>query len=134
MTSIQNIYFSALDFSLLQKYLLSSFFFVAINIIIFLSKSERLGNTCLQFFMAIECLFDRRPNNLKVNAPLFELKLMGKRYKIKNTNFTNKNSNKNLIFMKNFFMVFKYPLCFNKIKLILALLMPKFFLKKIKNY
>ena len=37
-------------------------------------------------------------------------------------------------FMKNFFMVFKYPLCFNKIKLILALLMPKFFLKKIKNY
>ena len=37
-------------------------------------------------------------------------------------------------FAKNFLMVAKYPFCFNKIKLILALLLPKFLLRKIKNY
>jgi len=37
-------------------------------------------------------------------------------------------------FKKNFIKVVKYPLCFNKIKLIIALLLPKFVIKKIKNY
>ncbi len=37
-------------------------------------------------------------------------------------------------FVKSFLMVAKYPFCFNKIKLILALLLPKFLLRKIKNY
>ena len=37
-------------------------------------------------------------------------------------------------FVKSFLMVAKYPFCFNKIKLILALLLPKFLLSKIKNY
>ena len=37
-------------------------------------------------------------------------------------------------FKKNFTKVIKYPFCFNKIKLIIALLLPKFVLKKIKNY
>ena len=37
-------------------------------------------------------------------------------------------------FVKSFLMVAKYPFCFNKIKLILALLLPKFLLKEIKNY
>ena len=37
-------------------------------------------------------------------------------------------------FMKNFIKVIKYPFCFNKIRLITALLLPKFALKKIKNY
>ena len=37
-------------------------------------------------------------------------------------------------FVKNFLMVAKYPFSFNKIKLILALLLPKLLLKKIKNY
>jgi hypothetical protein len=37
-------------------------------------------------------------------------------------------------FVKNFLMIAKYPFCFNKIKLILALLLPKFLLRKIKNY
>jgi len=36
-------------------------------------------------------------------------------------------------FVKNFLMVAKYPFCFNKMKLILALLLPKFLLRKIKN-
>ena len=35
-------------------------------------------------------------------------------------------------FAKNFLAVAKYPFCFNKIKLILALLLPKFLLRKIK--
>ena len=35
-------------------------------------------------------------------------------------------------FVKNFFTVAKYPFSFNKIKLILALLLPKFLLRKIK--
>ena len=37
-------------------------------------------------------------------------------------------------FIKSFSMVIKYPFCFNKIKLLIALLLPKFVLKKIKNY
>ena len=37
-------------------------------------------------------------------------------------------------FRKNFIKVIKYPLCFNKIKLIIALLSPKLVIKKIKNY
>ena len=36
-------------------------------------------------------------------------------------------------FVKSFLMVAKYPFCFNKMKLILALLLPKFLLRKIKN-
>ena len=37
-------------------------------------------------------------------------------------------------FKKNFFRVIKYPFCFKKIKLIIALFLPKFVVKKIKNY
>ena len=37
-------------------------------------------------------------------------------------------------FRKSFLQVIKYPFCFNKIKLIAALLLPKFVIKKIKNY
>ena len=37
-------------------------------------------------------------------------------------------------FKKNFIKVVKYPLSLNKIKLIIALLLPKFVIKKIKNY
>jgi len=44
-------------------------------------------------------------------------------------NFSKKNG-----FVKSFLVVAKYPFCFNKIKLILALLLPKLLLRKIKNY
>ena len=37
-------------------------------------------------------------------------------------------------FGKSFFKIVKYPFCFKKIKLIIALLIPKIMLKKIKNY
>ena len=37
-------------------------------------------------------------------------------------------------FIKSFLMVIRYPFCSNKIKLLVALLLPKFVLKKIKNY
>ena len=37
-------------------------------------------------------------------------------------------------FLKSFLMVVKYPFSFNKIKLFLALLLPKLLLRKIKNY
>ena len=37
-------------------------------------------------------------------------------------------------FSKSFFMIVKYPFCFKKLKLIIALLLPKFVFKKIKNY
>ena len=37
-------------------------------------------------------------------------------------------------FKKNFIKVIKYPFCFNKIKLIIALFLPKFVIKKIKDY
>ena len=37
-------------------------------------------------------------------------------------------------FIISFLMLVKYPFCLNKIKLLIALLLPKFVLKKIKNY
>ena len=37
-------------------------------------------------------------------------------------------------FGKNFVKVIKYPFCYNKIKLIIALLLPKFIIKKIQIY
>jgi len=37
-------------------------------------------------------------------------------------------------FGKNFLKVLKYPFCLNKIKLLVALFLPKFIMKKIKNY
>ena len=37
-------------------------------------------------------------------------------------------------FKKNFLKAMKYPFCFNKIKLIIALFLPKFVIKKIKDY
>ena len=37
-------------------------------------------------------------------------------------------------FTKSLLMVIKYPFCLNKIKLLIALLLPKFVLNKIKNY
>ena len=37
-------------------------------------------------------------------------------------------------FNKSFLKVIKYPFCFKKIKLLLALILPRFILKKIKNY
>ena len=37
-------------------------------------------------------------------------------------------------FTKAFLLVVKYPLSLNKVKLLIALLLPKFVLKKIKNY
>ena len=37
-------------------------------------------------------------------------------------------------FRKSFFKIVQYPLCFKKLKLIIALLLPKFVLKKIKPY
>ena len=37
-------------------------------------------------------------------------------------------------FSKSFFKVAKYPFCLKKLKLIVALLLPKFALKRIKTY
>ena len=37
-------------------------------------------------------------------------------------------------FRKNFIKVIKYPFCSKKLKLIIALLLPKFVLKKIRTY
>ena len=37
-------------------------------------------------------------------------------------------------FRKSFLQVTKYPFCFNKIKLIVALLLPKFVLKNLKYW
>ena len=37
-------------------------------------------------------------------------------------------------FKKSFFKIIQYPLCFNKLKLIIALLLPKFIIRKIRNY
>jgi len=37
-------------------------------------------------------------------------------------------------FIKNLLMITKYPFCFNKIKLLLALFIPKLVLRKIRNY
>ena len=105
---------------------------------------------CVQDPVATARIHGQNVSLLHKNREIDELKVWHNKMKIDPT-FSQKKSGLNQIslkilyletmqtisvdgFRKNFIKVIKYPFCFNKIKLIIALLLPKFVIKKIINY
>ena len=104
---------------------------------------------CIQSAVAFARVHDKNQSLLHREKEIHELKVWFKLMKSNHLISSQNNFNKVLLiayyleamqsimengFVKSFLMVAKYPFCFNKIKLILALLLPKFLLRKIKNY
>ena len=104
---------------------------------------------CVQSAVAFARIHDKNISLLHREKEIHELKVWFKLMKNNQLISSQNNFNKVLLmsryleamqsimergFVKNFIIVAKYPLGFNKIKLILALLLPEFLLKKIKNY
>ena len=104
---------------------------------------------CVQSAVAFARIHDKNLSLLHREKEIHELKTWCKLMKNNQLISSQNNFNKVLLmayyleamqsimengFVKSFLMVAKYPFCFNKIKLILALLLPKFLLRKIKNY
>ena len=105
---------------------------------------------CVQDPVATARIHSQNVSLLNKNREIDELKVWHNKMKIDPT-FSQKKSGLNQIslkilyleimqtilvdgFRKNFIKVIKYPFCFNKTKLIIALLLPKFVIKKIINY
>ena len=104
---------------------------------------------CVQSVVAFGRAHDKNLSKLHRDKEIYERKAWFKLMKNNQLISSQNNFNKVLLmacyletmhsimkngFVKSFLMVVKYPFCFNKIKLILALLLPKFLLRKIKNY
>ena len=104
---------------------------------------------CVQSAVALATRHDKNLSLLNRENEIHELKVWFKQMKNNQLISAQNNFNKVLLaahyleamqsimkngFAKSFLVVAKYPFCFNKIKLILALLLPKLLLKKIKNY
>ena len=105
---------------------------------------------CVQDPVATARIHGQNVSLLNKNKEIDELKIWHDKMKIDPT-FSQKKNGLNQIslkilyleimqtilvdgFRKNFIKVIKYPFCFNKTKLIIALLLPKFVIKKIINY
>ena len=105
---------------------------------------------CVQDPVATARIHGQNVSLLNKNREIDELKIWHDKMKIDQT-FSQKKSGLNQIslkisyleimqaisvdgFKKNFFRVIKYPFCFKKIKLMITLFLPKFVVKKIKNY
>jgi len=104
---------------------------------------------CLQEPVAFARRHERNVSLLNANRDIDELKIWYDKHK-NNSIFSSKNSlhkfylnilyleiYRNLLnnkFRKNFLKIIKYPISIKKIKLIVALLLPKFILKKIQTY
>jgi len=104
---------------------------------------------CVQSVVAFARIHDKNLSLLHREKEIHELKVWFELMKSNQLISSQSNFNKVLLsayyletmqsimnngFVKSFLMVAKYPFCFNKTKLILALLLPKFLLRKIKNY
>ena len=104
---------------------------------------------CVQSAVALVTRHDKNLSLLNREQEIHELKVWFKQMKNNQLISSQNNFNKVLLmanyleamqsimkngFVKSFLVVAKYPFCFNKIKLILALLLPKLLLRKIKNY
>ena len=104
---------------------------------------------CVQSAVAFGRVHDKNLSLLHKEKEIHELKVWFKLMKNNQLISSQSNFNKVLLqtnyleamqsitengFVKNFLMVAKYPFCFNKIKLILTLLLPKLLLRKIKNW
>ena len=112
-----------------------------------LSAKWKIG--CIQSPVAFARIHDKNVSLLNREKEIYELKAWSKQMK-NNKLISSQNNFNNVMlmayyletmqsiikngFVKSFLMVVKYPFCFNKIKLILALLLPKLLLRKIKNY
>ena len=112
-----------------------------------LSTKWKIG--CIQSPVAFARIHDKNVSLLNREKEIYELKAWSRQMK-NNKLISSQNNFNNVMlmayyletiqsiikngFVKSFLMVVKYPFCFNKIKLILALLLPKLLLKKIKNY
>ena len=104
---------------------------------------------CVQEPVAVARIHGQNESLLNKNREIDELKIWYDEMKINPIFSLNKELNQISLkilyleimqamsvdgFKKNFIKVIKYPFCFNKIKLIIALLLPKFVIKRIKNY
>ena len=104
---------------------------------------------CVQFPLAVSRRHDKNISILNREKEIYELKTWFKQMK-NNHLISSQNNFKKVIlmahyletmqsivengFIKSLLMITRYPFSFNKIKLILALLLPNFLLKKVKNY
>jgi len=104
---------------------------------------------CVQSPVAYVRVHGKNESLLKKQTEINELKLWYNKMK-DNPSFSNQSNIKQILFMtsyleimqlilerkfkKSLLMIIKYPFNFRKIKLIIAFLLPKFVLKKIKNY
>ncbi len=104
---------------------------------------------CVQEPIATARIHGRNESLLNKNKEIDELKIWHDQIKTDPTFTSNSGLKKILLkisyleiveeilvarFSKNFFRVVKYPFCFNKIKLIMALFLPKFIIKKMRDY
>ena len=104
---------------------------------------------CVQEPIATARIHGRNESLLNKNKEIDELKIWYDQIKTDPTFSSNSGLKKILLkisyleiveeiliagFSKNFFRVVKYPFCFNKIKLIMALFLPKFIIKKMRDY
>ena len=104
---------------------------------------------CVQSAVAFVRVHNKNLSLFNKEKEIHELKVWFKQMKNNQVISSQNNFNKVLLmtyyletmqsimkngFVKSFLLVAKYPFCFNKIKLILALLLPKLLLRKIKNY
>ena len=104
---------------------------------------------CIQLPVAFVRRHDKNVSLLNREKEIYELKVWFEQ--MKNNQLISSQNNFNNVFLmscyletmqsiinkgfaKSFSMVAKYPFCFNKVKLILALLLPNLILRKIKNY
>jgi len=104
---------------------------------------------CIQYPIAVARLHEKNESLKHKDKEIAELKIWYEEMK-KNQNFSTMNNFKKISLKisyleitnsildgdsnKIFLKILKYPLCLNKIKLIFAYLVPRFILKKIKNY
>ena len=104
---------------------------------------------CVQSPIAYVRVHGQNESLLKRQTEISELKLWYNKMQ-DNPSFSNQPNIKQILYMtsyleimqsilegkfkKSLFMIIKYPFSFRKIKLIIAFLLPKFVLKKIKNY
>ena len=131
------------------KYCFNNDFHIIGDFDINIRLSAKWKVQCVQSAVAFGRVHDKNLSLLHREKEIHELKVWFKLMKNNQLISSQNNFNKVLLmayyletmqsikenrFAKSFLMVAKYPFCFNKIRLILALLLPKFLLRKIKNY
>ena len=131
------------------KYLFDDRFHIIGDFDINLRIATKWKVDCVQKPIAVHRLHGKNESLLKKDKEIEELKIWHEEMKT-DTFFSSSNrlrqiklkilyleAFKSILeegYKKSILQVFRYPLCFGKIKLIIALLLPKFILRKIQNY